>query len=105
MELGPMSYLAFEFEGNKFRGDLMPDLMNLVEHLRGAKVFNGMKAANRRLVGNKFIPGFPARGRERSSLGKGRWVAEPGTAGAGLHGWTVVRVVDDWQTAFRLSIV
>lgn len=31
MDLGPMSYLAFEFEGNKFRGDLMPDLMNLVE--------------------------------------------------------------------------
>jgi len=31
MELGPMSYLAFEFEGNKFRGDIMPDLMNLVE--------------------------------------------------------------------------
>jgi len=31
MELGPMSYLAFEFEGNKFRGDLLPDLMNLVE--------------------------------------------------------------------------
>jgi uncharacterized membrane protein len=31
MELGPMSYLAFEFEGNKFRGDLMPDLMNMVE--------------------------------------------------------------------------
>ena len=57
MELGPMSYLAFEFEGNKFRGDLMPDLMNLVEHLRAAKVFNGLKAANRRLVGNKFVPG------------------------------------------------
>jgi len=44
MELGPMSYLAFEFEGNKFRGDLMPDLMNLVEHLRAAKFFNGIKA-------------------------------------------------------------
>jgi uncharacterized membrane protein len=26
-----MSYLAFEFEGNKFKGDIMPDLMAMVE--------------------------------------------------------------------------
>jgi uncharacterized membrane protein len=26
-----MSYLAFEFEGNKFKGDILPDLMALVE--------------------------------------------------------------------------
>jgi uncharacterized membrane protein len=31
MELGPMSYLAFEFEGNKFKGDILPDLMGMVE--------------------------------------------------------------------------
>jgi uncharacterized membrane protein len=31
MDLGPMSYLAFEFEGNKFKGDIMPDLMAMVE--------------------------------------------------------------------------
>jgi uncharacterized membrane protein len=29
-ELGPMSYLAFEFEGNKFDGSMLPDLMDLV---------------------------------------------------------------------------
>jgi uncharacterized membrane protein len=26
-----MSYLAFEFEGNKFKGDILPDLMAMVE--------------------------------------------------------------------------
>jgi uncharacterized membrane protein len=31
MDLGPMSYLAFEFEGNKFKGDILPDLMAMVE--------------------------------------------------------------------------
>jgi uncharacterized membrane protein len=29
-ELGPMSYLAFEFEGTKFDGSMLPDLMDLV---------------------------------------------------------------------------
>jgi uncharacterized membrane protein len=31
MELGPTSYLAFEFEGNRFKGDILPDLMAMVE--------------------------------------------------------------------------
>jgi uncharacterized membrane protein len=30
MDLGPMSYLAFEFEGSKFDGTMLPDLMDLV---------------------------------------------------------------------------
>lgn len=29
-ELGPVSYLAFEFEGTKFDGSMLPDLMDLV---------------------------------------------------------------------------
>jgi len=29
-ELGPMSYLAFEFDGTKFDGSMLPDLMDLV---------------------------------------------------------------------------
>ncbi len=31
MDLGPMSYLAFEFEGTKFDGTILPELMKLVE--------------------------------------------------------------------------
>ena len=31
MDLGPMSYLAFEFEGTKFDGSILPELMKLVE--------------------------------------------------------------------------
>ena len=31
MDLGPMSYLAFEFEGTKFDGTMLPDLLKLVE--------------------------------------------------------------------------
>lgn len=29
-ELGPMSYMAFEFEGTKFDGTMLPDLMDMV---------------------------------------------------------------------------
>ncbi|HMK07812.1 MAG TPA: DUF6325 family protein [Anaerolineales bacterium] len=31
MDLGPMSYLAFEFEGNKMKGEALKDLMALAE--------------------------------------------------------------------------
>jgi uncharacterized membrane protein len=31
MELGPMSYLAFEFEGNKMKGEALKELMSLAD--------------------------------------------------------------------------
>lgn len=62
MELGPMSYLAFEFEGNKFRGDLLPDLMNLVEKktIRVLDLVTVMKDKNGKVTTRELVEMEPS---------------------------------------------